>query len=330
MSYTSESELAAHVTLAQAKDLISLLGYKKINDNLKVPGRVAGYSWYEAIDFKSHTGVELDLYQTKGGRLTVTTRSNAGRSYWDLQQQNKTLKMFRDLLGGTFTTDAGRNRCWRPDEPPPSPISSGCFIARGRFNSGMVRAKVYLMNRKLEGQNALDEASGFEFMDEFNPRLLSNNFLLPYTIAIWEEYFRSTFSACLKHSTQREAALKRARLSHIELEKLVIGSKDIERALAESFSFQRPSLIHENFQMLDKKIDLGSAFKKPYRQRKITLFESIETLVESRNEFVHTGNLNTKFFDKELRAALSDMDVAVDRAYEAVAAHYRFTPNHQY
>jgi hypothetical protein len=167
-------------------------------------------------------------------------------------------------------------------------------------------------------------------MDAFNPRLLSNNLLLPYVIAIWEEYFRSTFAATLKYSKQREAALKRARLSHRHLEQVALGSRSIERAVAESFSFQRPSAIANNFRLLDQKLDLGTTMRRPYRHRKTSLFDSIEKLVKDRNEFVHAGQMNMDFFDPQLKSALSDMAVAVNRAYECVAAHYHFVPNHDY
>lgn len=330
MSYTSETILPQDATLVQVQDLVALLGYKKANDDLKFPNRVAGYFWYDETDYRSYVGVELDIYRDRKGIMTVTTRSRVGRSYWDLIQQNKTLKMFRDLLGGRFTTDAGRNRYWRPDEPAPTPLSAGCFHARWRFHNDLGRARIYLMNRKLEGQIAKDSSSGLDFMDELNPRLLSNNFLLPYLVAVWEEYFRATFAACFKYSPQREAALKRARLGHGDLEKVAIGSQPIERAIAESFSFQRPSAITENFRMLDQKLDVGGAIRKPYRRRKTNLFDSIEQLVEDRNEFVHTGGMNIKFFDGQLIAALSDMEVAVNRAYECIAAHYHFAPSHDY
>lgn len=330
MSYTSESEFPKGSTLAQVRELIELLGYKRSDDNLKVPSRVGCYFWYNEEHYRSYTGVELDLYRKPNGKIIATTRSRAGRSYWDLEQQNRTLKLFRDLMGASFTTDAGRNRYWRPDEPPPPALASGCFLARWRFHNDVGRAKVYLMNRKLEGQLSQDKSSGFGFMDQINPRLLSNNFLLPYIIAIWEEYFRATFAACLKYSNQREAALKRTRLNHSDLEKLALGSQPIERAVAESFSFQRPSAIHENFRLLDQKLDIGAALKKPYRRRKTHLFASIEALVEDRNEFVHTGRMNIEFFDSELKAALSDMDVAVNRAYETLGQHYKFKPSHDY
>lgn len=330
MSYTSETVLRPIVTLAQVEELVSLLGYKKSNDDLKVPNRVAGYFWYDKTDYRSYVGVELDIYRDREGIITVTTRSRVGRSYWDLTQQNKTLKMFRDLMGGHFTTDAGRNRYWRPDESAPTPLSSGCFHARWRFHNDLGRARVYLMHRKLEGPIAKDSSSGFDFMDELNPRLLSNNFLLPYMVAVWEEYFRATFAACFKYSSQREVALKKARLGYGDLEKVASGSQSIERAIAECFSFQRPSAINENFRMLDQKLDVGGAMRKPYRRRRKSLFDSIEQLVEDRNEFVHTGGVNIRFFDAQLNAALSDMEVAVNRAYECIAAHYRYVPSHDY
>ena len=98
--------------------------------------------------------------------------------------------------------------------------------------------------------------------------------------------------------------LKRARLSHEHLERLALGSQPVARVVAESFPFQRPTSIAENFRLLDRKLDLAGAMRKPYRRRKTSLFESIERLIEVRNEFVHSGRMNLKFFDTQLRSAL--------------------------
>ena len=329
MSYRSESVLPRSAKLAQLEELVALLGYRKSEDGLKIPGRIGSYFWYDQEEYRSYVGVEIDIYRRSRGPI-VTTRSSVGRSYWDLTQQNKTLKLIRDFFGGHFTTDAGRNRYWRPDERPPLPLASGCFIARWRFHNGLGRARIYLMNRKFEGPIAREKSSGLEFMDGLNPRILSNNFLLPYIVAVWEDYFRSTFAAALKYSKQRESALKRARLSHSNLEQVALGSHSIERAIADGFSFQRPTSIAENFRLLDPKLDIGAALRKPYRRRKTSLFDSIEQLVEDRHVFVHTGRMNVKFFDPQLQTALSDIEVAVNRAYECVATYYGFVPSHDY
>jgi hypothetical protein len=330
MSYTSESVLRKSASVARVQEIIELLGYKRVRDGLKVPNRITGYMWHDETDYRSWAGVELDIYKTPKGPVKVSTRSTVSRSYWDLVHQNRTLKLLRDLFGGNFETDAGRNRYWRPEAPPPQPISSGCYLARWTFHNNMGKADIYMMNRKLEGQIARDNSTGFDFMDQFNPRLLSNNLLVPYMIAVWEEFFRATFTACLRYSSQRETALKRAKLSHSDLEDIAIGSMQVERAVAEKFSFQRPSSIVEAFKLIDPKLDIGNPLQKPYRNRKVNLYNSIETLVEQRHQLVHTGDLNLKLFDKHLKTALSDLTEAVNRSYGYIAKQYGFVPNHDY
>lgn len=270
MSYESESEIPKTAKLSHVQEVVALLGYKKVYYDLDVPNRIASYFWYEEADYQSWSGLELYIYR-EADAIKITTRSRSCRSYYDLVQQNNTLKLIRDLFGGHFTTDAGRNRYWRPDERPPSPLSSGCFLARWRFHNALCKAHIYLMNRKLEGPIARESPSGLGFLDELNPRLLSNNFLLPYIVAVWEDYFRSTFAATLKYSNHRESALKKARLSHMQLEQIALGMQPIERAVAESFSFQRPSLISENFRLLDPKLDVGGAMRTPYKRLKTSL-----------------------------------------------------------
>lgn len=329
MSYTSESEIPKTAKLSYVQDVVALLGYKKVQDDLDVPNRIASYFRYEDADYQSWAGVELNIYR-EADAIKITTRSRSCRSYWDLVQQNRTFKLIRDLFGGHFTTDAGRNRYWRPDEPPPLPLSSGCFLARWRFHNALGKAHIYLMNRNFEGPIAREAPSGLGYLDELNPRLLSNNFLLPYIVAVWEDYFRSTFAAALKYSNQRESALKKARLSHTQLEQIGLGTQSIERAVAESFSFQRPSLIADNFRLLDPKLDVGGAMRKPYKRRKTSLYDSIEAVIDGRNAFVHAGEMDVALYDKQLKAMLADIVVAVDRAYECIAKHYKFVPIHDY
>ncbi len=330
MSYSSESILRKSATVDQVREIIHLLGYRRGSDGLKVPNRVASFFWYDEEDYKSWSGVELDIYKSLKGPVKITTRSTISRSYWDLVHQNRTLKLLRDLFGGSFHSDAGRNRYWRPEGSPPLPISSGCFLARWRFHNSLGRAESYLMVRTLQGSIAGDKPSGLVYIDQLNPRLLSNNLLVPYMIGVWEEFFRATFTACLRYSKQREAALKRTRLTHSDLEKITIGSVGIERSIAETFSFQRPSSISETFKLIDPKLDLASSLRKPYRGRKINLYDSIEKLVEGRNQLVHSGHLNLKLFDKELKTVLGDLTEAVNRAYNSIAKHYSFVPNHGY
>jgi hypothetical protein len=273
MSYTSESVFPAGTKLIRIQEVIHLLGYEKVDDGLKIPDRTRSYFWFEFADYKSYSGVELSIYIESDGTIKVTTRSSASRSYWDFLHQNKILKLLRDLFGGYFTTDAGKNRYWSDSSPPPSPLSSGCYLARCRHRNSLIQARIYLSHRTFEGEIGKDSPAPFLWMDEMNPRLLSNNLILPFAIAVWEDYFRSTFTAALRYSKQREAALKRARLTHANFEQIAVGGQSIEQAVAESFSFQRPSSISENFRLLDPKLDIGGALRKPYKRRPVSLFE---------------------------------------------------------
>lgn len=330
MSYTSESTLKRSATISEVRQIVELLGYRQVHDGFRIPNRVAEYFWLDDEDYRSWYGVELGLYKSPKGPIKVTTRSTIARSFWDLTHQNKTIKMLRDLFGGHFVTDAGKNRCWKPKASAPSPVCSGCYLARWRLNNNLVRAHVYLMNRDRGAHAPRTPPSGLRFLDENNPRLISNNLLLPYLIAIWEEYFRSTFVACLKYSKQREGALKRAKLSHAHLEELAIGASRVEEVVASYFHFQRPSAIAECFKLLDPKLDLAAPLRKPYRRRKLSLYESMETLVETRNEFVHSGNMDLSLSDAKLKTIISDLVVAVDRTYQYIGNHFGFTPITRY
>lgn len=307
MSYTSISYLSSRTTLKQVRQIVDLLGFKKVDEDLNVPYLVDSRMWVETKDYQSWSGVELNIFRQKG-EITVSTRSRSCRSFWDLTHQNKTLKILKDIFGGHFKTDAGRNRYWRPEGKAPSPMSSGCYLARCGFHNGLVKIRIYQNLRSMKGDNARKEPTGLEFFDQLNPRLFSNNLLLPYLIAIWEEYYKSTFVSLMKYSNHREVALKRAKLHQSQLELIAAGHQGVEQAFAESLSFQRPSNVTSNFKLIDPKLDLADPMRKPYRRRKKKLYESIEDVVELRNEFVHTGKMDTQLTDKEIER----MGVAAD------------------
>ncbi|GJM00567.1 MAG: hypothetical protein DHS20C07_22460 [Methyloligella sp.] len=329
MGYDSQNNLSVGTKLRPVLETVELLGYKPIKDNLSVPNRVGCYFWYDEKDYKSWSGVNLDVYKNEG-LITIEIGSRISGSYWDLTHQNKTLRLMRDLFGGHFSTSFGRNRYWRLDDPPPSPVSSGCYLARWHFHNAQAKAHIYLMTRKLEGEITREKSTGLEFMDEMNPRLLSNNLLIPYVIAIWEEYFRSTFAVAIKYVDNRDSVLKKIRLNNAQLKQIAEKQKPIEQIISECFSFQRPSLITQNFKMLDNNIDIAAALRKPYRSRKLTLYDSIEALVEGRNDFVHTGKMDLTLYDRELERHLVDIVEAIDRAYGVMGSCFDFIPIHDY
>lgn len=328
MSYTSTSVLGNNVKIKTIIEAVELLGYVRLRKELDIPNQVGSYIWISEAEYQSYVGVELQVYNDKSkGQITVDTRSRAGRSYWDLTHQNKTLKALRDFFGGYFETDAGRNRYWRPEGKPPKPVASGCYLARWRLHNALIKPKMYLQQRGLTQPNAKEEPTGIGFIDEMNPRLFSNNLVLPYMFAVWEGYFRDSFIAVLSNSSCREKVLKKANLNVAQLEEIASSAVSVEQAVAAYFSFQRPSKISENFRLADSSLDLSSVLRKPHKGRGKSLYDEIDELVNDRNEFVHTGNMNTKFTDKRLLRFISDVEAAVERCYQEFGRVLDFKPD---
>ena len=325
MSYTSKNILSKGTTLKQVREIIQLLGYIKIKNNYKILNLTDSMIWLGEEDYQSWVGVELFIFK-ENWQITIETRSRLGRSYWDLKHQNKTIKILRDLFGGYFETDAGKNRYWRTNKKPPSLIMSGCFLARWRFDNALIKPKIYLEQGGLNQPNAKGELTGIDILDEMNPRLFSNNLILPYLVAIWEEYLRSTFIVLLQFSKNREYVLRKAKLSKFFLESIASGGQKVEEALAESLSFQRPKIIHENFKLVNNKLDITSILKKPYNRRRTSLFDSIDLCISSRNELVHTGQIDMLLIDKNIKKNINDFEIAVDRIYKMIGEHYNFKP----
>lgn len=331
MSYTSNSVLDSNAKIKTVIEAVELLGYVRLRKEFDIPNQVGSYMWISETKYQSYVGVELQVYNDKSkGQITVDTRSRLGRSYWDLMHQNKTLKLLRDFFGGYFETDAGRNRYWRPEGKPPKPVAAGCYLARWRLHNALIKPKMYLQQRGLTQPNAKEEPTGIGFIDEMNPRLFSNNLVLPYMFAVWEAYFRDSFIAVLSSSSFREKVLKKSNLNVVQLEEIASSAASVERAVADYFSFQRPSKISENFRLAAPGLDLSSVLRKPYKRRKKSLYDEIDELVNDRNEFVHTGNMNTKFTDKRLLRFISDIEAAVERCYQEIGRVLDFNPDDEF
>jgi hypothetical protein len=159
-------------------------------------------------------------------------------------------------------------------------------------------------------------------MDGLNPRLLSNNLLLPYLVSVLEGYFKSTFIALLRYSERKETFLKGARLSADHLAKISTNEMSIEEAIAETLPFQRISSICQHFKALDPKLDLNGVLLKPFRRRKKKLFEEIDALVFRRHDFVHKGIVDIDFSDADVKKALNDLEASVIRCYRRITDHY--------
>jgi len=329
VSYVSENILGDKATLKQVREIINLLGYERFQDDLKTPNQTDAFFWSEQNEYKSYVGIELYISK-ENDVITVTTRTRAGRSYWDLVQQNKTIKYLRDLFGGYFTTDAGRNRYWHPESKPPTKRESGLFLARWVYHNALIKPKIYLNSRNLEGEISRQEPTGLVYIDNMNPRFFSNNLLIPFLVGIWEHYLKSSFVVLVKCCNNKNRILKSVKITPLQLESISNGELTIEEAIGDNLSFQRPKVIAENFKLIDDSIDISGTLRKPYRKRKRSLYDSIDSIIDLRNHVVHSGLTDVSLTDTRLKSIINDFEVAVDRVYDRFGYCYNFKPNRYY
>ncbi|MEO2213753.1 HEPN domain-containing protein [Paenibacillus amylolyticus] len=317
MSFNSENILPEGTSYNKLINLIDLLGYTKQRNQFKSEGVLGSYFWYEHKNYRSYVGVELNIYK-ENSNILVHTRTRAGRSYWDLEHQNKTIKYIKDYFKGSFSTDEGKNRYFIIDENVPTELEAGLFIAS------------YLDSRNLKGDISREEYTGISFIDDLNPRFFSNNLLIPYLVATWEDYLKKSFIVLLKYTDNRDKLFKEARFSVNNLKDISAGNISIEEALVEKFSFQRPRIVAENFKKLDEKLDIFTVLNKPISNRKNPLFNSIEEIVDLRNTFVHEGGMDVSINDKKLKVIIKDFEIAVNRIYDRFGSYYNFEPSRDF
>lgn len=224
MSYGSESILAPTTRINDVRELVQMLGYEK-NGILRFDGSrpFEDYSWFDERDYKCWTGVNLAISKSDSGRIAVSTHSAVSRSYFDLIHQNQTISLLRQHFGGEFRTDEGRSRYLRPETDPPPAPASGCYLAFSRFGGNLIRAKVCHESRSFPN-NSPRPQKRFSFLQDYDPRVIANNTLVPFLVATSEDYLKSTFIALLRYSPKREGFLKNVRLQGDQLFAIATGS----------------------------------------------------------------------------------------------------------
>lgn len=322
MSYSSENVLAPGVRVADVVEFVQLLGFKPwgralVSDEV---GRIESFYWHDEVDYRSWGGVELHIYKDRSNHVFVETRSMAGRSYFDLQHQNLTISSLRKTFGGSFRTDMGKGRYMKAEgEPPPAP-ASGCFLAFSRFGGNLIKANICLQSRVFP--NHPTEVPKHDPMPDYNPRIVANNTLVPFLVAASEDYFKSTWIAITRYSVNKEAVFKNYRLQGNQLLAVANRVRSIEEQIAETLSFQRLSSVCANFKQVDPKLDIYGALRRPYRRRTVSLFESIERMVESRHNLIHRAILDETLTDGRIHELIYDLEAAVERVYRCVTDHY--------
>lgn len=322
MTYSSENVLAPGNRIRDVREFALLLGYVK-SGILKSKGyrRSELYWWFDPTDYRSWTGVRLEIYFDEQKRIVVSTQAPILSSYFDQIHQSKTISSFRKRFGGEFTTDEGRGRYFQPEGRPPPPSASGCYLAFNSFGHNLIKVAICHQARDFPNHPP-GKWKKIDIFQEYDPRILANNTLVPFLVAAVEDYFKSTFIALLRYSARKEAFLKGIRLQGEQLLAISDGKATVEEQVSETLSFQRLLAVCRHFDALDSKLDIAGALRKPYHRRSQSLFETLESLVLSRHDFIHRATVDPTMTDERIESLVHDLEVAMTRVYRRITEHY--------
>ena len=227
------------------------------------------------------------------------------------------------MFGGTFITDEGKNTLLSIPLPEPSKIQCSLFLAKWIFDNDIM--KISLPKQGKETDNHEKKIPELDWIEKSNPEKISNNILIPYLVGCWEAFFRNSFHALLHYSNDiSDKVIKKCNLSSKDLVPVLKKEKDLGSVISEKLSFQNPSVIADNFQSLNTNIDIALWLKKPYHNRKKSLFDSISETVEIRNAIVHKGYIDTSMSDKKTNVVINDFVTGVERVYCGFAEVYNY------
>jgi hypothetical protein len=330
MSLTSQSILPYTINIGHVFQVIEWLGYESFENDSDSPDLQRSYYWTGEKQFQSFVGIELYVYKNETA-ITIDTRTRSGRSYWDIKQQNKTIKTLYDFFGGSFITDDGENVLFECEDKEPTLLESGLFLQRWIYHNAIGRLHIYKMNSTIQGNPKI---TGISWMDDMNARVISNNLQIPFLVGAWENYLKSTFVVLLKCASNKRKILKgilnKIKITPDDVDSFSQDGETVEWLLANWLSFQRPKAIIENYGLVDKKIDINGTFLKPLADQNITLYDRINHVVDIRNDIVHGGIITANISDSVIEQYINDFTEAADRIYHCLGDHNKVQLSEDY
>jgi hypothetical protein len=326
MSYTSQNFFDDNISEKDISEFIKLLGYQYASYwKSEEYGVSKTYVWFDKTDYRSTTGIYLNILR-ENNRVIVETRTNESRSFYDLQHQNKTIRSLKKYLGGYFETHLGENKCMRQYLRAPAPAESGCRLAFNGFGKNLIKAQLFFGFRNF-GEHR--KTTGYFDIDEMNPRLLSNNLMLPFLVSIFEDYWRSSFTALLKYSEKKEAILKGGKITAEKLVQISSGTISVEEAYSDTISFARISNVCSAFRQLDERLVLRAVLDKPYKRRSISPFDTLEKMTEIRNVIIHEPSTPVLLDDQYIADSINILHYAIEKCYTEISRHkgWKFEKN---
>lgn len=295
-----------HYNKRDVSELLLMMGYK-----------VYGNHYYLGDDeeYKYLSGVYVWLVNDEN-ELVYQIRTQAFASGYDIYEQNNTIRKLKKYCSACFESDMGKNRYFEESELIKG-AQSGCYFALQKLDNKFNMLEYSLSKYPVDSE---EEKLIYEF-GFAPPSTFNANVYLSFLCSLIEEYFKSTYIALLKYSDRKDKVLH-TKFSPYDLRDISEGKETVEEVFARMLSFQNIDKIVNNFQGLDPKIDIGTPLKKPYRNRKESLYQLINRVFEQRHNMIHRLDIDIDYSKEKLVKDVKDIKFALIRVYKYLCEKY--------
>lgn len=272
-------------------------------------------------EYKYYSPVSICKTEETETELIYYVRTQSFASSYDIQKQNETLRNFRKYCHAWFESDMGKNRYFEVGQLIKG-AENGCYFAVANLENSFSLLSFSLSKYPPDNDAELTmrDIAGFPSPNAFNA-----NVYLSYLCTLMEEYFRETYTALLKYSDRKEKVLN-TKLSSVDLVEISKNKRSVEEAFARTLSFQNIYKITSNFKDLDQKIDLAAPLKKPYQNKKGTLFEILHNIFERRHGMIHRNKIDPYYNCETLGKDIEYVKISIERVYSYICQQNGWTP----
>jgi len=310
-----------NATRDQLRRFLVQRGYRATRHLWDWPKGSLNYYWFDDTDYRSFVGVEANIYPpTKENQLeelgycdwALHTRTREFASPVDKEEQNAVIRLARKMVGGSFYNDRhGKNRYTPTEKDRRDAPARGIYLTYELVTQDITAVR-FALPEPTEGMEKL-VGTKLEALSTADPVRVLYNALVPFAVAALEHFFSQCFKILLRYD---KAARKRIekQTRKVELSDVLaieVGAKTIEDVIADWYSFQNISSIHNAFSDW-----FGIDFWKLLRQRKkvgrrISLLESrLNQLIEFRHGVVHRLSIDVEMRKQQIQEVL-DLALAV-------------------
>ena len=330
MGYDAINILPVGTRIKDVENFLLLLNYERNSqDKIDRELKAKSYIHFKEEDYSSFSGVKAGVYKRADNNgFNVEYHTKIWASKYDIDYINYTVGQLQKYFGGHFSTDAGKNRYLKFDDHIRIKAEAGCYLAYQNFDLNINKALQLANNIKKNRFEfvKIPRLKMFSFLKELNPNTLALNLIIPFLIAITEEYFRSTYVAMLKYNLNKTKIIKRASFTEDDIERLLKKEISFEEASSRWLNFQELEKINKHFKEQDNRLDLFGKIKKTSKGKESN-YDSLKRIINLRHSIIHNSTLD---FEYNTAKSINDIELVYESIkiiYHTITTHYKWKYN---